>query len=250
MKNVTALALLTSLFALPAMAAQDAPFQHEAGLKYSANSEEFGDGAWNVNYRYYTAPVSQDESPYALNGFLAQTTNIGADYSMFDAADFDSIGIDGTYVFDNKWFVGGAYQKLDFDVVDFSVYKVDVGYYFNDSSKVAVFYTDGSDNIESSFGAEIRSFLALESTSGVDLGAMWLHTDDNDTFDLNADWYVTKAWSVGAGYSDDGSDNNFALKTAYWLRMSDSFSATFELSKVLDSDADGFGAGIGIVGRF
>ncbi|WP_144211488.1 putative porin [Shewanella donghaensis] len=250
MKNVTALALLTSLFALPAMAAQDAPFQHEAGLEYSANSEEFGDGIWNANYRYYVAPVSQDNGPYALNGFLAQTTNVGANYSMFDAADTDTFGVDGTYVFDNKWFVGGEYQR--FEVGDFSgnLYKIDAGYYFNDSSKVAAFYVDGSDNFESVYGLEVRSFLALESTSGIDLGAMWTHTDDDDIFNLNADWYVTKAWSVGAGYEDDGFDDNFALKTAYWLRMSDSFSATFELSKVLDSDVDGFDVGVGIVGRF
>jgi hypothetical protein len=61
---------------------------------------------------------------------------------------------------------------------------------------------------------------------------------------------VTKAWSVGVGYVDSGFDDNFVAKTAYWLRMTDTFSATFALSKYLDSDADGFGATIGVVGRF
>ncbi|ARD24085.1 putative porin [Shewanella japonica] len=250
MKNVTALALLSGLFALPAIAAQDAPFQHEAGLEYSANTEEFGDGIWDLNYRYYIKPVSQDNGPYALNGFLAQTTNIGAGYSMFDDADTDTVRIDGTYVFDSKWFVGAEYNR--FEIGDFSgnLYQFEAGYYFNDSSKVAAFYVDGSDDFESFYGAEIRSFLAFETTTGIDLGAMWTHTDNDDIFNLNADWYVTKAWSVGLGYVDDGSDNDFAAKTAYWLRMSDAFSATFEVSKVLDSDVDGFGASIGIVGRF
>lgn len=56
--------------------------------------------------------------------------------------------------------------------------------------------------------------------------------------------------SVGLGYNDNGFSDNFTAITAYWLRVSDAFSATFELSKVLDSDVDGFGAAIGFFGRF
>ncbi|PKH98105.1 putative porin, partial [Shewanella sp. 11B5] len=74
--------------------------------------------------------------------------------------------------------------------------------------------------------------------------------DADDIFNVNADWYVTKEWSVGLGYDDNGSDDNFTAKTAYWLRMSDAFSATFELAKVLDSDVDGLFVGVGVVGRF
>ncbi|GGP79054.1 putative porin [Shewanella ulleungensis] len=249
MKNVTALALVLGFAALPAVAAQDAPFHHEAGLEYSANTEEFGDGLWDLNYRFYVDSVSQEKGPYALNGFLAQSSNVGASYSMIDDADLDIFSVDGTYVFDSKWFVGAAIQRYDAGAFDTDTYKLDVGYYFNDSSKVAAFYVDGSD-IDSIYGLEVRSFIDLKSTTGIDLGAMWTHTDADDMFNVNADWYVTKAWSVGLGYADDGFDDNFTAKTAYWLRMNDAFSATFELSKVLDSDVDGFGAAIGVVGRF
>jgi hypothetical protein len=249
MKNVTALALVLGFAALPAVAAQDAPFQHEAGLQYSANTEEFGDGQWDLNYRFYFDSVSQEKGPYALNGFLAQSTNVGASYSMIDDADIDVFSVDGTYVFDSKWFVGAKVERFDAGVFDTDIYQLDVGYYFNDSSKVAAFYVDGSD-IDSSYGLEARSFIDLKSTTGIDLGAMWTHTDADDLFNVNADWYVTKAWSVGLGYADIGSDDFFIAKTAYWLRISDAFSATLELSKDLDSDVDGFGAAIGVVGRF
>ncbi|WP_434949940.1 putative porin [Shewanella sp. HL-SH4] len=250
MKNVTALALLLGFVGLPAVAAQDAAFQHEAGLSYNANSEEFGDGIWNAKYRYYVSPVDQANGPYALNGFLAQKSNVGANYSIFDAADVDTLGFDGTYVFDSKWFVGGQFQRVEFGNNSGSVYKLDGGYFFNDSSKVAAFYIDGSDDFESQFGAEVRSFIDFETTTGIDLGASWTHTDADDLININADWYVTKAWSVGLGYADVGSDDAFMVKTAYWLRMSDAFSATFDLSKDLDSDADGYNVGVGVVGRF
>jgi hypothetical protein len=69
-------------------------------------------------------------------------------------------------------------------------------------------------------------------------------------FNVNADWYVTKSWSVGLGYVDSGFDDNFVANTAYWLPISDAFSATFALSKILDSDVDGFFAAVGVVGRF
>jgi hypothetical protein len=249
MKNVTALALVLGFVALPAMAAQDAPFHHEAGLDYSANTEEFGDGLWDLNYRFYLDSVSQEKGPYALNGFLAQSTNVGASYSMIDDADVDIFSVDGTYVFDSKWFVGAKIERYDTSVFDTDIYQLDLGYYFNDSSKVAAFYADGSD-IDSNYGLEVRSFIDLKNTTGVDLGANWTHTDADDIFNVNADWYVTKAWSVGLGYTDIGSDDFFIAKTAYWLRMSDTFSATFDLSKDLDSDVDGFGAAIGVIGRF
>lgn len=249
MKNVTALALVLGFGTLPAMAAQDAPFQHEAGVKYAANTEEFGDGLWDLNYRFYVDPVSQEKGPYALNGFLAQSSNVGASYSKLDDAELDVFAVDGTYVFDSKWFVGAKIKRYDVGAFDTDTYQLDLGYYFNESSKVAAFYIDGSD-MDSVYGAEVRSFIDLKNTTGIDLGAMWAHTDDDDSFSANADWYVTKAWSVGLGYVDSGFDDNFVVKSAYWLQLSDTFSATFELSKTLDSDIDGFGASIGVVGRF
>ncbi|NCO71140.1 MULTISPECIES: putative porin [Shewanella] len=249
MKNVTALALVLGFVALPAMAAQDAPFHHEASLGYSANTEEFGDGLWDLNYRFYLDSVSQEKGPYALNGFLAQSTNVGASYKMQDDIDLDIFSVDGTYVFDSKWFVGAKIERYDVGSFDTDTYQLDLGYYFNDSSKVAAFYVDGSD-IDSIYGLEVRSFIDLKNTTGVDLGTKWTHTDADDIFNVNADWYVTKSWSVGLGYDDNGSDDNFTAKTAYWLRMSDAFSATFELGKVLDSDVDGLFVGVGVVGRF
>lgn len=249
-KSVTAVAILLGLSSMSALAAQDNAFQHEAGINYQANSEEFSDGIWNANYRYYVTPVEQNTSPYALNGFLAQTTNLGANYSNFDVADLDSYGIDATYVFASKWFVAAKYQNNDSDYVDFNTYAAEVGYYFNESSAVSAFYADGDSDVEESYGLNLRSYIALQATAGVDLKASWTHSDSDDEFNLGADWYINNAWSVGAGYTNNDDDDAFDVRTAYWLRLSDNFSANFQVARVLESDFDGVNIGLGVVGRF
>ncbi|WP_028773985.1 putative porin [Shewanella waksmanii] len=250
MKTLTKIALLTALASTQAFAAQDNPFQHQAGIAYNTNSEEVSDGIWNANYRYYVSPVDQANSPYALNGFLAQTTNFGAQYSNFDAADAENYGVDGTYVFASKWFIGANYQKSEVGSFDVDTYGAQLGFYFNETSAVAAFYNDGEDGVEESYGLQARSYLPLASTSGVDLQAAWTHFDSDDLFNVGADWYVTDSWSVGAGYHYSDDDDAFDVRTAYWLRISDSFSANFAVAKVVDSDYDGVDMSVGVIGRF
>ncbi|MCL1146658.1 putative porin [Shewanella marinintestina] len=249
-QTTTALAILLSLTSLSAVAAQDNNYQHEAGLSYTTNSEEVSDGLWNANYRYYFESVEQSKAPYALNGFLAQESNIGANYQNFDPADSDSYGVDGTFVLGSNWFVGANYQKFDVASYDFNTYGAEVGYYFNDSSAVSAFYQDGDDNFTETYGLKVRSYIALQSTAGIDLNASWAHNEFDDVLNVGADWYINNAWSVGAGYTDSDNDDAFDVRTAYWLRITDGISANFQISKVLDSDYDGVGLGLGLVGRF
>ena len=97
-KSTVALAILLGLSSASAVAVQDNNYQHEANLSYQTNSEEVSDGLWNANYRYYFKSVEQGKTPYALNGFLAQESNIGANYQNFDPTDTDSYGVDGTAI--------------------------------------------------------------------------------------------------------------------------------------------------------
>lgn len=249
-QTTTALAILFSLTSLSAAAVQDNNYQHEIGLSYTTNSEEVSDGLWNANYRYYFKGVEQGKTPYALNGFLAQESNIGANYQNFNPTDTDSYGVDGTLVFDSNWFIGANYQRVDVASYDFNTYAAEVGYYFNDSSAVSAFYQDGDDDFTETYGLTVRSYIALQSTAGIDLSAIWAHNEFDDVFNLGADWYVNNSWSVGAGYTNSDNDDAFDVRTAYWLRISDSISANFFVSKVLDSDYDGVDLGLGLTGRF
>ncbi len=249
-KTPIALALLLSA-AAPSTFAADNEFQNEARVIYSTNSEEVSEGVWNAAYRYYFDPVDRSNGPFALNGFLAQKSNLGANYLHYDIADFDvnALNIDGTFVFDSNWFVSAGYGRASVDNRDSNNYSAEVGYYFNSSSAVSAFYSDGDDNAVEQYGLAVRSFIALESTAGVDLSARWSHTDFDDTYNVGANWYVTNSWYVGAHYLDARS-SDYAINTGYWWQFSDTFSATFDAGKIIDSDVDGVNLSASIVGRF
>ncbi|QSX39194.1 putative porin [Shewanella sedimentimangrovi] len=252
-------------------AAADVPFQHEASVSYGSNTDDFGDGSWNLGYRFYASPVSQEQQPYALSGFLAQTSNLGAGYTTVDDADLDAYHLDGQYVFGNKWFLQAGYDKVefgsDFASFDTHAYSLGGGYYFNDHSAAFASYSrresDSNQAISGvsvdSYGLGIRSFIKMQSTAGVDLQLNLNHSRfnsryfdaSNSTLNLNADWYLTRAWSIGGHYSidEDGYDN-YGLQTAYWLRLSDNISLTFALAKTIEPDGDGMFANMGLNGRF
>lgn len=174
-------------------------FQHEANLTYAADVSDNGSSLWQLDYRYYFDTVDTEESPYALNTFLAQNSNVGAQYSSMNTeynglgGDFetDSYSFDGTYVFDSSWFLGLAYQQVSPDEEsasydqDSQTYTINAGYYINESASLSAFYNNSeqSDEIEyeliqsamkstiNSYGIEYRHFLAITPLSGIDLSA-------------------------------------------------------------------------------
>lgn len=249
-KTPIALALLFATATSSAFAAEN-EFHHEARINYGTNSEEVSDGVWSAAYRYYFEAVDQSNGPYALNGFLAQKSNVGVNYQYYDIENFDvdSISIDGKFVFDSNWFISAAYGRTNVDSFDTDSYLAEVGYYFNSSSAVSAFYSDSDNDTAEEYGLAVRSFMALESTAGIELSANWSHTDFDDTFNVGADWYINDSWYVGANYFDTRS-SDYSISTGYWWQISDTFSATFDASRLIDSDVDGVNLSASIVGRF
>ncbi|SQH75705.1 protein of unknown function [Shewanella benthica] len=62
-------------------------------------------------------------------------------------------------------------------------------------------YQNSDNNVEESYGLKLPSYIALQSTADVDLQANWKHSDSDDMFNVSA----------------------------YWLCISDSFSANFAI---------------------
>ncbi|MCJ8303349.1 putative porin, partial [Shewanella sp.] len=85
-KSILSLAVLLGLVSTSANATDDidssSTFQHEANVTFNTNSDDLDDGLWSLDYRFYFSPVDTDNGPYALNGFLAQKSNIGAQYAQ------------------------------------------------------------------------------------------------------------------------------------------------------------------------
>lgn len=262
-KSTIAAAILFGLSSASAFAANDNNYQHEAQLDYNTTSEEFSDGDWDLNYRYYTTPVDQKNVPYALSGFLAQTSNVGAHYGFNNSNnnDVDNYGVDGEYVFDSKWFIDGKVNHADQESADQMTYGIGGGYYFNDTSSVYAKYQrtdinhDGEDTDTYTFG--VKGYLPFKTTEGILLGAEYntYHASgyDYNTFDMKADWYITRAWSFGGTYQindTSGSDDNYALNTAYFFRITDSISARILVAKQFEPDLDGVFGTLSLNGRF
>ncbi|WP_051484586.1 putative porin [Shewanella waksmanii] len=190
-----------AMLAVPSLVlANTGQFNHQADLSYINNdnidSYLSGSDLWQVNYRYYLDEVDVANGPYALNGFLAQSSQFGAFYTAQQdslsggaKADSDFYGVDATYVFDNGWFVGGRYQQSKPAQLsntfsqDSDEYGLSLGYYLNDNASITVFYSNESqddsyktlDNFINreektidGFGIEYRHFIRFETTAGID----------------------------------------------------------------------------------
>ncbi|WP_351015273.1 hypothetical protein [Shewanella sp. AC91-MNA-CIBAN-0169] len=177
-------ALMLALATIPAYAAQDNTYHHEAEIGFLDSSGE-ADGLVNANYRYYFKAVEQADKPYALAGFFNQGSTVSARYATTDFQDLYHIS--GEYVFDSKWFLGAGVNQLNADdaVFDITTYEISAGYFFSKHSKLSLNYTTNSESesnngayleyeFESYFSQNIDAitltyehFIPLQSTAGV-----------------------------------------------------------------------------------
>ncbi|MGI2038710.1 hypothetical protein ACRN9Z_11540 [Shewanella frigidimarina] len=177
-------ALMLALATIPAYAAQDYIYHHEAEIGFLDSSGE-ADGLVNANYRYYFKAVEQADKPYALAGFFNQGSTVSARYATTDFQDLYNIS--GEYVFDSKWFLGAGVNQLNADdaVFDITTYEISAGYFFSEHSKLSLNYTTNSESesnngayleyeFESYFSQNIDAitltyehFIPLQSTAGV-----------------------------------------------------------------------------------
>ncbi|MCH1930001.1 hypothetical protein L9G16_07395 [Shewanella sp. A25] len=276
--NRLSFAILLSLCSTATMAANDNAFQHQAEVAYTAPVDHFGEGVWEGGYSYYFTPVSQDTHPYVLSGYLAQTSFING-YVASEDSGYDAFSITGQHVFDSKWFVSADYTSYSSDWNDGTTPGVAVGYYFNSTSSVYVSYHRSEDDIdvEPGFSAQsdadilglgIRSYLPLESTTGIELearlssiksdlkatsaeyGVVFRDSNETEMLDLYADWYLTRSWSIGASYSLGEGEDPYGINSAYFWRITDAISLATRVEKFYAADLNDLFATVGVNGRF
>ncbi|MCL1125149.1 hypothetical protein [Shewanella surugensis] len=247
-KTTIATLILLNLACHSAIAAQDKAYFHESQVDYLTSSEEFSDGQWGLQYRYYATAVNQETVPYALSGYLAQTSNIGGQYVGIGDDD-TRYYIDGTYVFDSKWFIGLGFKKTDINdsnnlklidsykttTPDSKTYQVTGGYYLNKASAayLSYNYSDGTDDSHRTYtedvtghyyGLGLKTLVPMTVTEGIYIDASYQYADTetkysgigfggkteqtSNNFNLTADWYFTRSWSFGGYYHTDDASND------------------------------------------
>ncbi|GGI97445.1 hypothetical protein GCM10007978_38940 [Shewanella hanedai] len=234
-------------------------FQHEANLTFGTHTDGFDDGLWNLDYRYYFNPVDADKGPYALSGFLAQESNIGAQYAQIAVVtDIVAYQVDGTYVFDSNWFIGAQYNRvyLDndyFDVVssvdDIVEYEAHIGYFFNEASEISFSYQTSSTSDTQSFSSPefsfnsssdsdyqlysiaMHSFIPLASSSGLDLLASWSY--------INQDYETSNTFNLYDDFTSTSKTNSNTVKFSadWYINRSWSIGANYVWSQY-DTDSE------------
>ena len=224
-------------------------FQHEANLTFGTHTDGFDDGLWNLDYRYYFNPVDAEKGPYALSGFLAQESNIGAQYAQIAVVtDIVAYQVDGTYAFDSNWFIGAKYNRVDLENDNFGVassvddiveYEAHIGYFFNAASEISFSYQTSSTSDTLSFSSPeysfssssdsdyqlysiaMHSFIPLASSSGLDLLASWSYINqDYETSDIFNQYYDLTRTSKTSG-------NTVKLSADWYINKSWSIGANY-----------------------
>ncbi|MFT5234786.1 MAG: hypothetical protein ACI90A_000148 [Shewanella sp.] len=234
-------------------------FQHEANLTFGTHTDGFDDGLWNIDYRYYFNPVDAEKGPYALSDFLAQESTIGAQYAQIGIiADIVSYQVDGTYVFDSKWFISAQYNRVDIGSDNFYTrssvdniveYEANIGYFFNAASEISFSYQTSSTSDTQSFSSPeysysysddsdhqlysiaMHSFIPLASSSGLDLLASWSYFDQE--YKSNSTHYIFDDYK-----STTKSNQNIVTLSADWyINKSWSIGANYVWSQY-DADVE------------
>ncbi|WP_076538154.1 putative porin [Shewanella sp. UCD-KL21] len=206
-RSKLSLAVMLYLASSAAFAA-DNTFNHEAEIGFLDTSES-SDGLISAKYSYYFQGVKQNDAPYELATFLSQSSVISARYAMTEHQDLYELS--GEYVFDSKFFVGGAYSRLSTERnwgpnTDLDTYELKAGYYFNPHAKLTLSYQTNSDsdsehrsndvygdyNRDSSedydgFALEYQHYLPFEATSGLMLTAIASYSNTDSEYDSKYD---------------------------------------------------------------
>ncbi|MCL2915263.1 hypothetical protein L2725_15995 [Shewanella corallii] len=275
MKYLSPIAVSLAL-AIIGCSAQAQEFKHQAsiGFGYTDLNGSSSD-MFSVNYSYHLDKVSTD-SPFALNTFLAQSSQLDVAY-MTSGSNSNSAFIGGTWVSDSNWFVRGGYNASLDHFGDMGTANMSLGYYLSTTTEIAFNYSrsdvdNGSSWNESNYevvrwGAHARSWFELPTTQGIDAGFEYERfeydhqyngnrsSSEYDSLSTYADWYLTKSLSVGlnAAYlnPDQGnSDSAYIASVDYWLPLGNTFSLQSGANVNLNSDNDVWSLYVALTSRF
>ena len=192
-------------------------YQAEVGGTIALVDPDNGDTStgFAIDGTYYFNPVQVKNSPLNEAAFLNRASNINAavsyiDYDLFDVTTFN-VGVE-YFVPNSDFYVSGNIGQSSTDTPigddDTTIYSAELGYLPVPGLLLAVglagYDNDAGDDVDPTLRAKYVTQVGqydMNFEGGASFG-------DIDTYNLGADLYLDKTFSVGLGFSDSDLEGN------------------------------------------
>ena len=244
------LAIASALLSALAISGTANAYQAEVGADYNRVNPDVGKNGngFGLNGKFYLDDVKTRDYPLAEAGFMNRASNIDASY-QYNKANSSSTN---TYGIGIEYFVPNSdfYTSASFDLTDNDSSKntkkatAEVGYLPVPNLLLAVGATyqkvGDKDDTDPSIRAKYVTKVGANDLN-LEGGATFGNTD---VFNLGADFYLDKTWSIGAGFEktsfDQGSDNDvWSIRTRKFINQ----QVSVEANAAFGDDADTYGIG-------
>lgn len=256
MKKLTIAAALLSALAVTGTAnAYQAEVGASAGYvdpDNGSSGNEFG-----VNGTYYFNPVQTRNAPLAEAAFLNRASNVKAHANFADQGDTDNndygVGLE-YFVPNSDFYVSGSVSQNDQEFKDHTgrthdfdttYYGAEVGYLaapgFLIAAGVKGYDNDDEDGVDPTLRAKYVTQMGGHDVN-LEAGAAF---GDLDEYNLKADYYIDKTFSVGADYyNNDLTDNSeVGINARKFINQQVSLEGRVGFGENGNNDYNSFGVG-------
>lgn len=244
-----ATALIAATSALAAINANAYQFEVDGNAGY-VNPDQGSSGSnFGVGGKYYFNDVQDKGAPLAEAGFASKASNVSVTGNFQNAGDADvntyGAGVE-YFVPNSEFYLSGQIDRQDVKHgQDTTYYKAEVGYMPVTNLLLAVgakgYNNDNDDGVDPTIRAK---YLTKVGTHDVNLEA-GASFGDLDEYNLAADYYIDKTFSLGADYySNDLTDlNEFGITARKFINPQLSVNGRVGFGEVGKNDYNSFGIG-------